>query len=163
MTQDSTGRTRIRDYQGRVLLPPSRGAVVGFKENPGGTWERMEYLNGHLLVRSRGNREESGVLRELQREEIEGGVMARRYTWAYYDDRREIDRTTTTFGPDGKVLSSKDETFPYPEKLKIGDDPEFDEFFADFDEEEEAEAGEAAEEGQEAAPAAGQAPAESPQ
>jgi hypothetical protein len=137
---DKFGRLRPMRYSGEVLLPPSRGHVVGFTPQSDGTWQRREWINGELRLRSTGDTDGEKILRELYRETFREGRVHTKVSLEYNDEAREVRRATKEFDPETGDFT-KTYTLIQPYTLPFDDDDSEDDP-EEASEDEELEAGE---------------------
>ncbi len=139
LVEDAYGRSRVKNYEGEVLTPPSRGVVIGLKEAGDGSFESKTWVMGRLAALSRGVFDKDGLQRSTYKELYTGGKVSRRH-WTSYDDvAGEMTTKSEVLDTDsGAIIQTKTIKVPYKRAKRVADD-DSDSFFDSDDEGEEEE------------------------
>ncbi len=129
---DRYGRSRIKSYEGEVLTPPSRGVVIGLKQDEDGNFESKTWILGRLVSLTKGLLGSDGLQRPTYKETYSGGKVIWRQ-WIEYDNAAEKMKIKhEMIDPEsGKVVKTNVLEVP----MRVAKKPlEDDEFFADEEE-----------------------------
>lgn len=115
MKRDKYGRTRLAGFNGEVKNPTPRGLLIGFKENPDGTFDFRTWLNGMIVSQSDGFLDDERLLWYTKRVsyDSEGAVVVDQI-FEYDDEAKTMKSTIRHLDPEtGEVVQEYQQNIAY--------------------------------------------------